>query len=67
MNRVWKMCSSGIIATNGVKHKAGVNEGGWIQKFDAAFSSRPAFFGIRCLLAPQVGVECLLAIIGVEC
>jgi hypothetical protein len=29
MNRVWKMCSSGIIATNGVKHKAGVNEGGW--------------------------------------
>jgi len=34
-----------------MKHKAGVNEGGWIQKFDAAFSSRPVFSGIRCLLA----------------
>ena len=47
-----------------MKHKAGVNEGGWIQKFDAAFSSRPAFFGfgLKCLLATQVGVECLLAI-----
>jgi len=34
-----------------MKHKPGVNEGGWIQKFDAAFSSRPVFSGIRCLLA----------------
>jgi hypothetical protein len=24
MNRVWKMCSRGIIATNSMKHKAGV-------------------------------------------
>jgi hypothetical protein len=32
---------------NSLKHKAGVNEGGWIQKFDAAFRSRPVSFGIR--------------------